>query len=297
MKNRTDDHFLTLMAIPDKNEQIYKYVVSVRALKKTACLVALGVLGTLFVGFDYLNLQDKVSENNSLRTENLRLKQEMLDIKNKVEAMEATVERVKDYAKKIQVLSGGADKTADKGLSDKEKRSKLEVLDSPTLKTVKYDHLKAEAQISKVHTWLQEKQMWLLAVPSMLPVRGRISSIFGDRKHPHTQEIRHHAGVDIVATPGTPVKATADGRVVFSGNREGYGKVVVLEHGFGIQTVYAHNSKLTVPLGARVKKGHLIAHVGSTGHSTGPHLHYEVRRNGVPVDPKPFLNRRTLPSF
>lgn len=149
--------------------------------------------------------------------------------------------------------------------------------------------VKSEAKIVFVHQMVVRGQQLLRATPAVFPVRGRISSSFGPRRHPKSQDYKIHAGIDIVARFGAPVVATADGRVVFSGNRAGYGKVVVLDHGFGYQTVYAHNSRIAAPMGARVARGQLIAYVGATGHTTGPHLHYEVRKNGYPVDPAPFL--------
>lgn len=281
----TKDGFLTLMAIPDKDEKVYKWVISVGALKRTFFVGALAGIFAIFIGWDYLKLQDRLSENKTLKTENLKLKQDLLEVRNKVQAMEATVERVRDYAKKLQVLSGETEKPNVKTPTEKEKHSSAK------------DWLKAEAHIAKVHVLLQEKELLIRAIPSTLPVRGRISSRFGHRKHPHTQDMKLHTGIDIVALPGSPVTATADGWVVFSGDREGYGKVVVLDHGFGIQTVYAHNSSLKAALGAKVRRGELIARVGSTGHTTGPHLHYEVRKDGLPVDPKPFLTKKTPPSF
>lgn len=151
-----------------------------------------------------------------------------------------------------------------------------------------------ELRIVRVHALIEQGERLIRATPASLPVRGRISSRFGNRRHPRSQDFKHHAGIDIVARLGSPVVATADGRVVFSGVREGYGKVVVLEHGFGYQTVYAHNSRLSVPVGVRVVRGQQIASVGATGHTTGAHLHYEVRKNGVPVDPQPYLKSKRL---
>lgn len=151
-----------------------------------------------------------------------------------------------------------------------------------------------ELRIVRVHALIEQGERLVRATPASLPVRGRISSKFGNRRHPRSQDYKHHAGIDIVARLGSPVVATADGRVVFSGVREGYGKVVVVDHGFGYQTVYAHNSRLSVPVGVRVVRGQQIAHVGATGHTTGAHLHYEVRKNGVPVDPQPYLKPKRL---
>lgn len=147
-------------------------------------------------------------------------------------------------------------------------------------------------KLVRIQNLIEQSQMLMRAMPAALPVRGRISSLFGPRRHPRSQDYRLHAGIDIVARYGSPVSATADGRVVFSGERPGYGKVVVLDHGFGFQTVYAHNSQLLVSVGTRVMRGQVIAHVGKSGHTTGTHLHYEVRKNGTAIDPRPYLKKQ-----
>lgn len=151
---------------------------------------------------------------------------------------------------------------------------------------------KLPVRLIRIQNLIEQGQMLMKAVPAALPVRGRISSSFGPRRHPRSQDYRIHTGIDIVAALGAPVVATADGRVVFSGVRVGYGKVIVIDHGHGYQTVYAHNSRLIVPVGSRVVRGQVISHVGRSGHTTGTHLHYEVRKNGEPIDPKPFLKRQ-----
>ena len=98
-----------------------------------------------------------------------------------------------------------------------------------------------------------------------------------------------HEGLDVGAPYGTPVHSPADGIVTFSGEKAGFGKFVQVDHGYGIETIYAHNQSLTVRAGQKVKRGALLAAVGNTGHSTGPHLHYEVRVNGIAVDPLYFI--------
>ncbi|MCS6829210.1 MAG: peptidoglycan DD-metalloendopeptidase family protein [bacterium] len=117
------------------------------------------------------------------------------------------------------------------------------------------------------------------------PVNGAIVSGFGMRYHPILKVNRMHNGVDIAAPHGTPIKAAADGEVIFAGYRRGYGNTIIIDHGGGVATLYAHCSALAVGEGTTVKQGQVIGYVGATGLATGPHLHFEVRRNGEPVNP------------
>jgi murein DD-endopeptidase MepM/ murein hydrolase activator NlpD len=129
-----------------------------------------------------------------------------------------------------------------------------------------------------------------IAVPSGMPLDdARLTSQFGMRTHPVLGGRRQHHGIDLSAPSGTPVYATADGIVSMAQYYGAYGNYVQIEHGGEMQTRYAHLSQVVVPNGARVKKGQLIGRVGSTGRSTGPHLHYEVRMAGAPVNPLPYM--------
>ncbi|HWR42464.1 murein hydrolase activator EnvC family protein [Sporomusa sp.] len=123
----------------------------------------------------------------------------------------------------------------------------------------------------------------------MWPASGPITSPFGWRTHPIFGTQRFHSGIDIGADYGDSILAADSGTVIFSGWMGGYGKAVIIDHGGGISTLYAHNSELLVEEGARVQKGQLISRCGSTGYSTGPHLHFEVRENGSPVSPMGYL--------
>lgn len=114
---------------------------------------------------------------------------------------------------------------------------------------------------------------------------GRITSSFGSRFHPTLKIKKYHAGIDIAAPIGTPIRCCSSGKVTFSGWKSGYGEVVIVDHGNGLQTFYAHCSKLEVKIGQVVTSGQRIALVGKTGRATGSHLHFEIRRNGVALNP------------
>jgi murein DD-endopeptidase MepM/ murein hydrolase activator NlpD len=121
------------------------------------------------------------------------------------------------------------------------------------------------------------------------PVPGVVTSTFGPRKHPIFGTTRNHTGVDFSATTGTPVKAAADGVVFVAGERGGYGNTVIVDHGNTLATLYGHLSRIAVAEGTKVTRGQVVGYAGSTGYSTGPHLHFEVRVNGNPVDPLKYL--------
>lgn len=146
-----------------------------------------------------------------------------------------------------------------------------------------------EKKLRGLSTLIRHREDLLSSIPSITPTEGYISSTFGHRISPFTGDRVKHNGIDIGAPLGANVLATADGEVIYSGDAGAFGRVVVLDHGFGIITRYAHNSRLLVELGDKVTRGTNIAVVGSSGRSTGPHLHYEVIVEGKPVDPRGFM--------
>ncbi|MEM6907290.1 MAG: M23 family metallopeptidase [Pseudomonadota bacterium] len=130
----------------------------------------------------------------------------------------------------------------------------------------------------------------VIAIPSRMPVSdGRMTSGYGMRRHPVLKRRKKHNGVDIAAPTGTPVYATADGLVGRADWFSSYGLYISIDHGGDLETRYAHLSRLAVAAGERVNKGDIIGYVGSTGRSTGPHLHYEVRVDGLAVNPIPYM--------
>jgi murein DD-endopeptidase MepM/ murein hydrolase activator NlpD len=159
---------------------------------------------------------------------------------------------------------------------------------------VRIDRAVRETQLkeqSVIELWesLSERQSLLNATPNVKPARGWITSRFGYRLNPFNGKQAMHAGLDIAATPGSPVYAPADGMVTFASYDESYGKLISIDHGYGVSTRFGHNSQIYVHIGQKVSKWDVIGAVGNTGRSTGPHLHYEVRVGGTPVDPMNFI--------
>jgi len=145
--------------------------------------------------------------------------------------------------------------------------------------------------VDEIKDYLRIQKDIYLATPKGYPTWGHVTSPFGRREDPFTKDISFHSGIDIAASPGTPIRATADGVVSYSGRTLYSGNVVILEHGLGFSTVYAHNNKNGVKVGQKLKMGDLVGYVGSTGKSTGPHVHYEIWQKGKAVNPQHFLQR------
>jgi len=147
--------------------------------------------------------------------------------------------------------------------------------------------------VGKIKDYLRSQKDLYLATPRGFPVQGTISSTYGSRINPISGSSEFHRGLDISTTTGTPIMATADGVVVFSGWNGGGGNVVVIAHGHGFSTYYAHNRKNTVQVGQSVKRGDIIGYIGSTGSATGNHVHYEVWHNGKNKNPISYTEGRS----
>ncbi|HOW90093.1 MAG TPA: M23 family metallopeptidase, partial [Elusimicrobiales bacterium] len=143
---------------------------------------------------------------------------------------------------------------------------------------------------SEVTWYITNKHNSAKATPSVWPATGRITSYFGYRIAPLEFASEYHTGIDIANEPGTPVRAAADGVIRFAGWASGYGLSLVVDHGFAYSTLYGHLSELAVSEGASVRRGQLLGRMGSTGTSTGPHLHYEVWLDGIPKNPVKYLD-------
>jgi murein DD-endopeptidase MepM/ murein hydrolase activator NlpD len=187
-----------------------------------------------------------------------------------------------------------ADAEFSKLLSLKSKKTILEESDIENTGSLNIELLKKQVSetiqsVSEIRKYIEEQKNIYYATPTGWPLKGTINSGFGLREHPISEKEMFHSGIDIGASIGTPIKATAGGIVSFSSWHNDSGYIVVLEHGHGFTTVYAHNRDNRVKVGQKVKRGEVIGISGSTGATTGPHLHYEVWKNGKPINPASFL--------
>ena len=157
------------------------------------------------------------------------------------------------------------------------------------LKSANQQAAQQEASFKEISVFLDKQRSILAATPCIWPIKGWITSGYGKRSSPLTGEPGRHIGVDIANEINTPIRATADGIVTYAGWEAGYGRLVAIEHGYGYTTRYGHCARIDVKVGDEVKRGQIIGYVGSTGRSTGSHVHYEVRIHGVPVDPEKYL--------
>jgi murein DD-endopeptidase MepM/ murein hydrolase activator NlpD len=216
-------------------------------------------------------------ENDLLRAENLKQREQLSSLSQRVEAVEDASRRLVEMSGVSSELQGTPRGAGGPALP-------LESASTPNAIRYKTDYL--EQALRAYESLLRERS----TVPSLMPVSGTMESGFGGRRNPFGgSSFEFHTGQDIEALMGEPVIAAASGTVIYAGWMNGYGQLVVIDHGAGLTSRYGHLSKIDASVGQSILRGQLLGHVGSTGRSTGPHLHYEVRINDKPVDPRPYL--------
>lgn len=251
------------------------------ALYAVLALALLGSFSLFGMVSSYLRMVWKVTNYNHLRAEVDSLRNKYQQLEKSANNTNQQLATLQLFASEVSVAYGI--KRQMEGPPDIVNEGRL----VPTLHESldEYDFLKsARIQANHRNTSLQ-----LNATPSLWPVIGRLVSYFGQRTDPFSGMGAFHAGVDISVPAGTPVRVTADGVVRQAGTMSGYGKLVAVAHPGGYETYYAHLSRIQVIPGQDVRRGDIVALSGSTGRSEGPHVHYEVRSHGSPVNPHKFL--------
>jgi len=246
---------------------------------KAAAVVLLAVMAGLSYGFYGLTQQAEhlriERENRKLRAENDKQKQELQRLNNRVDAVE-------DTSRKLAEISG-----VEKDQPVRGQGGPARPVDSAAaLAALVAKTERLEREMRDYEDLLRRRGM----TPSIWPVSGKLESGMGGRRNPFGgRGFEYHEGQDIDASYGTPVMVAASGTVTIAGRERGYGNVIYVDHGAGVTTRYGHLSQIDVKIGQTVTRGQTIGLVGSTGRSTGPHLHYEVRINNQPVDPRQYL--------
>lgn len=365
--------FFTILLIPEKTQQIRKFVVPAVYVRLAAVLGAIAAFFLGFMIYDYVTVMQEITENKRLQVENRQLKQQLQAFTNKLQNVENAMERIQTYTAKLRIItnqtgdnvevlrkraapdipgipmddhsplppgtepqqpvnesappgSGKIDlilpgqpeilladtslREAMQALEDQRKavqkkairdlvredearesdalREEFQKLDK-AFDNVLQHTLNVELDVQSLHAALQDQADKIASFPTLRPTGGWYTSGFGVRRSPFTGRLTMHEGIDIANHSGSLIVAPAAGLVTFAQARPGYGNLVTIDHGYGIQTQYGHIARVFVRTGDKVQRGQKIAAVGNTGRSTGPHLHYEVRVNGVPINPKPYI--------
>jgi murein DD-endopeptidase MepM/ murein hydrolase activator NlpD len=253
-------------------------------------------LATLLIGSlvlfglfsSYLRMTWKVANYNSLRKEVETLRYRYQALQKEANQKTEQLASLQLLASEVTLAYGIKQKL--EGPSDISADSKLVPTFRETL--AEYDFLKGASYSMLHHNFPRQ---WQLNIrPSLWPVYGRILSTYGSRSDPFSGEGAFHTGVDLSAPEGTPVHAAADGVVIHAEWSGRYGKMVVVDHGNGMQTYYAHLSRFYAVPGQETRQGQVIGYSGATGRVTAPHLHYEVRVGGTPINPYPYLTKTSL---
>ena len=284
----------TILIIPEGSHQVRRFGIRstvVKGFLAASVVLALGLAGLIA---DYVMTNLDRNELQRLQVENLSQREDLHLLVVKLEDLRQEMMVLAQNDAKVRVMAklsapkgdsiagvGGPARPRDVDQEFNEIQQRID-------EVRRQIDLRRESQ-EEIQGILNDQRSLLAAKPLGWPVKGWLTSSFGLRADPFNGKRKIHEGLDIAARTGAPVIATADGIVSSVKTEPGYGKMVSIDHGYGYRTLYGHNSKFNVKVGQRVRRGDRIASVGNTGRSTGSHVHYEIRLNGVPVNPHKYL--------
>lgn len=266
--------------------------------------------GTFFYYINFVDANNRLSAANNtiinLKIENNAQADEIIDLKNRTAEIEFNLVELYDLQNRVYSLVGleaEASLTADFNKSDGDNLisymlASRSATRDPIFRTEAADESiilddlieKQKENLQKLIVDVEEQLKYIDSLPNLMPTKGKISSGYGYRISPINRRREFHTGIDIANKSNTDILAAGSGIVTFSGYNGAYGRMIIISHGYGFTSVYAHNSQNIVQVGDRVTKGDVIAKMGSTGRSTGPHLHFEIRENGTTINPITILD-------
>ena len=300
---RGPEDTLTLMIVPGQSGSIRRFHVPRLWLRRATLGGVAFAVALLALGIDYVRVRSNLYELERLRTETREQRDQIQDYAQKMELISTKLARIDGFERKLRIITnldpadplplpgiGGTDgemlSADDVNWMSRTKRHEVMKEGLETLATA------MDAQDTSLQGLIQHLETQsarLVHTPSIAPTHGWITSTFGYRISPYTGEREFHKGLDIAGRMGTPIFAAADGEVIYATQKKALGYAVKIRHGYGVETVYGHMQETLVKQGDIVKRGQEIGLMGSTGRSTGPHVHYAVLVNGKGVNPKNYI--------
>ncbi len=293
--------FCTLLILPDGTSPAWKFHINSTIVAVVSAGIAVSVLAFAFCLYQYAHLNLRMPELQQLRQQ-VRSRN---IVAAKVSQLEDELARLRDLDRNLRVMigleargdrgtglaQGGSEISSQAALREARHKGTGHLAGrmGPDMETLGDEISSREKSFRELEDLLETKRSLLASMPSIWPVRGVMTSGYGYRASPFTGQPEMHEGVDIAAPMGTPILATADGVVVFAGPRGNYGNMVLIDHGHGVATLYAHTNTIRVKEGQLVKRDQIIASIGISGLATGPHVLYEVRVNGAAVNPLKYI--------
>lgn len=295
---------ITIVFLPDgankvRQLKIPKFLIRFFIL---ICISAAALIA--WASYDYYSFNLEVPKRIHLQKENMQQRVQLAALSRKIDQINQKMVELRRFDNKLKVmvnLEPSDDNTQFIGVggydpmvmnpeynTDEASRNQVRLMHQ-SLDNLDTDISVQTQDKAELYKFLDDQKSMFACTPSIWPTKGWISSRFGYRISPFTNEKEFHNGLDVNARTGTPIIAPADGVVVSIGTNYGFGKLLTINHGYGLKTRYAHLSKYLVKKGQAVKRGQKIALMGNTGRSTGPHLHYEVHLKGVPVNPLRYI--------
>lgn len=293
-KKKLADNF-TFIIVPGSTAKPVKLNFSKKAIASSLVLIALLAVGALLTTYKYYSSQADIRRVEEIKLEN----------RNKDKTIKKLADEIKDIDKQQQDLQKKQTlikkmmgiKVESRHMEEPSRGGKggADLMESPSdcfdsAQQIQTSLAEDEKEINKLLARVKDDTAYFRSLPNQWPTEGKISSSFGWRKSPFGGRSEgFHDGLDLANNTGTPIVAAGDGKVIWAGWKPVYGRTIEISHGNGLVTKYGHNSKLLVNVGDKVKKGQTIAIMGTTGRSTGPHLHFSLLKQNVPVDPYIYL--------
>lgn len=288
--------FYTFIIVPNASSRLHKLRLPVQVMYILAAIGVISFFVAVGLGFSFTKMAFKVSDYNTLQAENTELKVEKKNLEVSTKKLSTKLSDLETLSAKLTALIENDEflkKRAKGGVggtkTDYRTADILKEISDLDIKSLKNRANDLETNLNLLQQKAEKRAMVQRYTPTIWPLKGRIGSGFGIRQDPFGADSESHLGLDIQGMFGTPVHAPADGVVIFAGRKSDYGNLIIIDHGNGVTTRLGHLSRFRAKLGRAVTKGEVVGYVGMTGRTTGPHLHYEVRMNDRPVNPRKYL--------